>query len=277
MSAGGDVAPVEPRPAASVILVRAAAPGAPEPLEAYLIRRDPAMRFLGGYYAFPGGKVDPHDASAEALARCHGLAPEEAAQCFVADAKVPPLAYWVAAVRELLEETGILLACEASGRAIDPGEPPVAAAVSEGRKALIAGQTSFADILARAGWRADLRPLRYLSHFVTPRTSPIRFTARFFLCQVPAGQQPSLFTEEASEAFWLHPGEGWRRFMAGEMAMAEPAQFSLGYLAQFRSLEELWAAQDGREKFCGLIDRIEFWRGFDWQKNRWTGPRPEPR
>ena len=41
----------EPRPAASVVLVRAAPPDAPEPIEVYLIRRQKAMRFLGGFYA----------------------------------------------------------------------------------------------------------------------------------------------------------------------------------------------------------------------------------
>jgi hypothetical protein len=56
------------------------------------------------------------------------------------------------------------------------------------------------------------------------------------------------------------------------MAMAEPAEYGLGYLAQFRSLDELWAAQgDGHEKFCGIIDRIEFWAGFDWKAGRWGG------
>src|SRR2546428_576637 len=50
--------PVDPKPAASVVLVREALPGSPEPLEVYMIRRNRNMRFLGGYYAFPGGKVD---------------------------------------------------------------------------------------------------------------------------------------------------------------------------------------------------------------------------
>ena len=70
---------------------------------------------------------------------------------------------------------------------------------------------------------------------------------------MPADQAPALFTEETSEAFWIHPGEGYRRFVAGEMKMAEPAEYGLGYLAQFRSLDELWAAHaDGRHKFHGV-------------------------
>jgi 8-oxo-dGTP pyrophosphatase MutT (NUDIX family) len=261
---------VEPKPAASVVLVREAPPGAPEPIEVYMIRRQKAMRFLGGFYAFPGGKVDPGDGTAAALARCHGLTAAQAAALFPGHGALPPLAFWVTAVRELLEESGVLLACDAGGAPLDVRARGVAAAVEAARTRLMGGAGSFAEILADAGWRCDLRPLRYLSHFVTPRSSPIRFSARFFLCRLPADQAPVLYTEETSEGFWIHPREGYRRFATGEMAMAEPAEYGLGYIGQFESLEELWAAQaDGREKFRGTIDRIEFWQDFDWKANRW--------
>ena len=123
----------------------------------------------------------------------------------------------------------------------------------------------------------DLRPLRHLSHFITPRSSPIRFSARFFLCPLPAGQEPRLFTEETSEGFWIAPGEGYRRFLADEMKMAEPAEYGLGYLAQFESLDGLWAAHaDGQHKFHGIVDRIDaFWEGFDWKQNRFPLRSPE--
>ena len=68
--------PVAPRPAASVLLVRA---GERAPLEVFMVRRSKAMRFMAGYYAFPGGKVDPADAAPELLARCRGIAPSDAA------------------------------------------------------------------------------------------------------------------------------------------------------------------------------------------------------
>src|SRR5947207_703105 len=63
------VPPVEPKPAASVLLVRDAPAGAPEPLEVYMIRRNRGMKFLGGYYAFPGGKVDPAEVEPHPLHR----------------------------------------------------------------------------------------------------------------------------------------------------------------------------------------------------------------
>ena len=262
--------PAEPRPAASVLLVREAV-DAREPLEVYMIRRNRGMKFLGGYYAFPGGKVDPADAMSESLARCWGLTTEMAEGLFPATAGAPALAFWMTAVRELLEESGVLLACDRHGRPIDAAQPDEAAAIERCRKALMAGEAPFADLLAREGWYADVRPLAYLSHFVTPRTSPIRFAARFFLGALPRGQHPRLFTEEASEGFWIHPGEGYRRFVAGQMAMAEPAEYALGYLAQFPSLDELRVASaDSREKFHGIVHRIDsFWANFDWKANRW--------
>jgi 8-oxo-dGTP pyrophosphatase MutT (NUDIX family) len=262
-------APVEPRPAASVVIVRDAATGSPEPLEVWMIRRKQSMKFLGGYYAFPGGRVDADDGAAEALACCHGIDVAAAEATFPGHDGGPALAFWVTAVRELLEESGILLACDAAGRAIDGRSPAVRAAIAGLRKELMAG-AALPALLAGEGWSCDLRPLRYLSHFITPASSPIRFTARFFLCRPPADQAPALFTEETSEAFWIHPGEGYRRFVAGDMAMAEPAEYGLGYLAQFRSLDELWAAHaDGRHKFHGVVDRIHgFWKDFDWKQNR---------
>jgi 8-oxo-dGTP pyrophosphatase MutT (NUDIX family) len=263
------VTPVEPKPAASVLLVRPAPADAPEPIEVYMIRRNRGMKFLGGYYAFPGGKVDAADASLESVSCCRGLTTEEAERV-CPDGGVPAIAYWVTAVRELLEETGLLLVCDADGRPIDANSPAVAPLVEDVRRRLMAGEP-FADLLAGRGWFCDLRPLRYLSHFITPRSSPIRFSARFFLCPVPDGQAPRLYTEETSEGFWIAPGEGYRRYLATEMAMAEPAEYGLGYLAQFASLDALWDAHaDRRHKFHGIIDRIDvFWEGFDWKANRW--------
>jgi 8-oxo-dGTP pyrophosphatase MutT (NUDIX family) len=265
--------PVEPKPAASVVLVRDAAPGSPEPLEVYMIRRNRNMRFLGGYYAFPGGKVDPADGAPEALARCRGMDSAEAEGLFTGHAGTPALAFWVTAVRELLEESGIMLACDKDGRAFDPATAKTRDAIERCRKALMSGEAPFTELIAREGWYCDLRSLRYLSHFITPTSSPIRFTARFFLMPSPSGQEPRLFTEETSEGFWIFPGEGYRRFLSGDMKMAEPGEYGLGYLAQFASVAELMAVhRDGRHKFQGIADRLDVaWSSFDWKQNRFPG------
>jgi 8-oxo-dGTP pyrophosphatase MutT (NUDIX family) len=74
-------APVRPRQAASVILLR----GGGEALEVLLVRRTPKARFMGGVWVFPGGAVDEVEGSGDEAHRA-------------------------AAVRELHEEASIEIA-----------------------------------------------------------------------------------------------------------------------------------------------------------------------
>lgn len=267
------VNPVVPKPAASVILVR---PGRREPVEVYLIRRREGMRFLGGFYAFPGGKVDDADAAPETLARSRGSSPVMQGNGLQGWDGVPAAAYWVTAIRELFEETGILMACDSAGTSVDLTGALPTTPVARWRRALVTNEATLTRLLAGAGWFYDLAPLRYLSHFITPASIPIRFTARFFLAPLPPGQAPQLFLEETSEGFWLGAREGSRRFQAGKMAMAEPAEYALGYLAQFDGYQALWQAHaDGQHKFHGILDRIEFYgEGYDWTTGTWRSNKP---
>jgi len=222
-----------------------------------MIRRQLSMRFLGGYYAFPGGKVDPEDGASDIFDRCRGITEAEAGRLLPSENGVPALAYWVAAARELLEETGVLSACDATGRPIAAGHPDDAARIDALREAHMAQREPLSGLLAAHDWYLDVGPFRYLSHFITPPSSPIRFTARFFLAPVPMGQSPRHFREEASESFWVAPGEGFRRHRSGEWAMAEPADSGLGYLAQFDSIGAIWAAHEDRHhKFHGIFHRV---------------------
>ncbi len=247
--------PVAPKPAASVLLVR---PGERAPVEVYMIRRQKSMRFLGGFYAFPGGRVDPDDGAPEILRRCRGVTDVQAERLVPRAGALPALAFWVAAARELLEETGVLMACDAAGRPVAESSPGAAARLDALRTAHMAQHAPLHGLLEAEDWYLDLSPLRYLSHFITPPSSPIRFTARFFLAPVPGGQSPRLFGEEASEAFWVEAAEGFRRHRTGEWSMAEPADSGLGYLAQFDAIDAVWAAHDdGRHKFHGILDRVE--------------------
>ena len=248
-------APVLPRPASSVVLVRT---GEACPIEVYMIRRQKSMRFLGGYYAFPGGKLEREDGGPAMFDRCRGLEPAAAERAFSSRDGIPALTFWVSAARELLEETGVLVARDEDGRAIDAQDRAVARRVETMRQALVADRAPLHGLLTEEGWYLDLAPFRYLSQFVTPPSSPIRFTARFFLAPVPAGQAARLIEDEASEGFWIDPAEGYRRFHGGGMPMAEPAYSGLAYLAEFESLDALWVAHaDGEPKFHGINDRLD--------------------
>jgi 8-oxo-dGTP pyrophosphatase MutT (NUDIX family) len=95
--------PVEAQDAATTVLMRDTSVGP----EVYLLRRHARMAFAAGRYAFPGGRVDPRDGE-EAL-RWTGPPPAEWANRLSCTAPVAS-GLVCAAVRELFEESGVLLA-----------------------------------------------------------------------------------------------------------------------------------------------------------------------
>src|SRR5690242_783656 len=105
--------PVEPRLASTVVLLR-------EPFEAYLIRRVATMAFAASMYVFPGGGVDPRDATVHP--GWAGPAPRDWAARLRLEESVARSVV-CAAVREVFEESGVLLAgpdpdtvvCDVSG------------------------------------------------------------------------------------------------------------------------------------------------------------------
>jgi len=58
-----------PRPAATVILLR----GGGEGLEVLLVKRNPASKFMGGAWVFPGGAVDRNDGEGQPALRAAAL------------------------------------------------------------------------------------------------------------------------------------------------------------------------------------------------------------
>src|SRR5262245_58201471 len=105
--------PVVPIPAATVVVLREGAAG----LEVLLTHRPATMAFAAGMHVFPGGRVDADDASAELSVRS-AVGPEDAAIRLGGDlAPDAALGAHVAAIRELWEESGILLADTAAAPA----------------------------------------------------------------------------------------------------------------------------------------------------------------
>ena len=98
---------VQPRNASTVVLLR---PGDNGDFEILLTRRPSQMRFLGGYYVFPGGAVHRDDYSSKVLERCRGLSANDAQRILGTDDNAnQALGHWVAVFRELFEEVGVLL------------------------------------------------------------------------------------------------------------------------------------------------------------------------
>lgn len=140
------MAGVPPREAASVLLLR----DGPDGLETWLLRRVPKMAFAPGMSVFPGGGVDPVDATGERSAR----EAEVAAQLGVPAEHAAVLLR--TAAREIAEETDVRLPLEAMhpwARWITPDSEPrrydtyffVAVVPDGGMAAAVTGEASHAD------------------------------------------------------------------------------------------------------------------------------------
>ena len=237
-----------PRAAATVVLVRESAAG-PEVL---LLRRNRATGFVPGAYVFPGGRVDAADGE-DALAECwDGLTREDAAGRLGLgpDADPPAIAYYGAAVREAVEETGLLPGVVA-GRGAGGGELS-GKAVRDAREALLGEGVPFARVLRRLGARLDGAAVEYIAHWVTPVVEPRRYDTRFFAARVPRGAAVVYDEREMTDAVWLTPHAALARHRDGRLPMIFPTIRTLEDLCDFETVDELLAYYRSR-----VITRVQ--------------------
>lgn len=229
------------RLAATVILAR-------PPFEVYLTRRSGRSAFAPDAFVFPGGTIEDQDASEAVQARTLGLDPERVRGEFRATipddlgSDEPPVelhtarALMVAALRELFEEAGVLLARTAAGDPVAAG-PPECNGLEEDRTAMRAGSLTFAQFLARRNWYADARALALFSHWITPRSEPRRYNTHFFFAQAPSDQAALADAFETHDGIWIAPAQALERYRAGSMHLVYPTIKHLARLSRFDSTE----------------------------------------
>lgn len=226
--------PARLRDSAVVVLVRG---DTASERQVFWVRRGERVTFSGGFYAFPGGKVDRADAEVPIRSCPPG---EEAIR--------------VCAIRETFEEAGVLLA---------PGAERLGPERLRALRAEILAGGSFAAILAREGIELDGSLLAPAGRWVTPDFSPVRFDARFFLARLPPGQEAGIVPGELSDGGWVHPREALDRWEAGTALLHPPNHHALATLAGFppeAALPRLRNPPYQGPDF--VVDRIEFQRGF---------------
>jgi 8-oxo-dGTP pyrophosphatase MutT (NUDIX family) len=188
-----------PRPSASVILVR----DAPAGLETFMVRRHAQSRVAPSAFVFPGGTVRSDDAlpvdfAPSLSARSDTPVPAEEARAF-----------YVAAVRELFEEAGVLLVRGEPGQllGVDDSDVVLQERLAAARLALQARELSLAQLLRERGWQPAFDELVPFSHWVTPDLLSARFDTRFFIAHMPPRQSALHCTIETSEGIWLRPAD----------------------------------------------------------------------
>jgi 8-oxo-dGTP pyrophosphatase MutT (NUDIX family) len=226
--------------ASTIVVVRPEHNGG---IEVLMTRRRPEMQFLGGFLVFPGGGVENEDCSDKMLSLCRGLTRSDAQRILGADiAPEMSLGHWVAAVRELFEETGVHFFIDEQGIAPDISQVDIAKRLSEKRRALSKGDFLLPQLLESEGLFCDLGRLTYLFHRITPEKYSTRFDTRFYLAALPNNQSPLISSEEVSESLWLAPQTALDEAASGKFPMMPPTLISLRTLAEHGSWQNLCAA-----------------------------------
>jgi 8-oxo-dGTP pyrophosphatase MutT (NUDIX family) len=240
--------PAEPRHAATVILVRPALPSAPgaTAYETFMVRRPAGSAFAPDVYVFPGGTLRRDDALPPD-APPTGLDPLEAHERLggASGAGLPApaesFALWIAALRELFEEAGVLLALDRQGEPVRFLDAAPTARFAAYRNALQAGEVSLWEVAAREGLVLAPERLAYWAHWITPLSRPRRFNTRFFLAVLPAGQEALHCAVETTDGLWLSPSTALASHAAREFPLVFVTLAHLRRLAGFLTLEALWS------------------------------------
>jgi 8-oxo-dGTP pyrophosphatase MutT (NUDIX family) len=236
-----------PRPAATVIVVRDGLEG----FEVLMLRRNLNSDFVGGAYVFPGGGVDDADATAEAEELVAGITDDAASERL--DLPSGGLAYYVACLRELFEEAGLLVARDRDGQLLRFDDDAVTARFAEHRRQVNDRQRRFLEVMSQEGLTLDASALEYIAHWVTPVGPPRRYDTRFFVALAPESQKAAHDQGETVADAWIRPTEALARHRAGELEMIFPTIRNLEAIQHLGTAAEVLA----HARSCSDIPRIE--------------------
>ena len=231
-------APAKPRDAATVLALRDTDAGP----EVFMVRRDSRMGFLGGAHVFPGGALDEADCGAALQSQASGFeAVGSLSRLHPDPARANGLL--LAAVRELFEESGILLARGGDGDWVDLDEEgPRAERLKAAREQLSRHEGDFGATVVAEKLAIDVSGLRLFAHWITPEREKKRFDTRFFLARAPERQSARHCDVESSAGEWITPAAALARYFAREIELVPPTIASLESLAGFDSVDAALAA-----------------------------------
>jgi len=204
--------PVPIRPAATIMLLR----DTPE-FQVLMVKRHHQIDFASGALVFPGGKTHDGDhdpAWSEWTVGWGGLDADQRA-------------LRIAAVREVYEEAGVLLACDRAGEPFG-GDDRAGAA----REAVSKDERPFLDLVRELDLRLNLDALTVFARWITPSMMPKRFDTWFYLARANSDQLAVCDGWETVDVEWIAPGDAIRLAAAGERTVIFPTRMNLQLLAE---------------------------------------------
>ena len=227
---------VQPRMASAIMLLRdmpASRDGQGQGIEVFMVRRVIQSDFMPNVYVFPGGSVSKDDYATEVADDvCEAVAasPADPEGRTAAGKGVR-----AAAIRELFEEAGVLLAYR-DGEILPIPEEQVAHFDSY-RQAFQQRSGSLEEMARAERLVLATDRLGYFAHWITPEGMPKRFDTHFFITTAPAEQQAAHDRLETSEGIWIAPAEALARFERDEFPLVFATIYQLRELTAFDSVK----------------------------------------
>ena len=233
--------PVEPKLAATVVLLRKRVLDLESDdnceFEVFMAKRHKNARFMSEHHVFPGGGIDEQDLNKESRARLVGI--DENVINNLKEICEDPENLWIIAIRELFEETGILIATDKTGESLRKIEEK-SKKLKKYQKSLQKKRKTMTDVLIKENLYYDANNLRYFGRLITPKLSPIRFDTQFFLCKFPQNQNINLFSDELTEGLWGSPKQILEQYKKRQIKLIFPQYSTLQRLQKFKSIQEVF-------------------------------------
>ncbi|MEN8211901.1 MAG: hypothetical protein ABFR31_09295 [Thermodesulfobacteriota bacterium] len=204
-------------------------------LEIYLLKRSTKSGFMDGMYVFPGGTVDEQDRRLSDWQNSIDLSKSRIEQRLCNDTfdAEEALAFGVAAIRETLEEAGVLIA-SSKGKTQDNFKQMASLRMEKGLL-----KEWFKPRIQTDNWILLLSSLGCWSHWISPRNMKKRFNTRFFIAIMPDNQTCEPDNIETKHGIWLTPKAALEQNLTAQTPLSPPTVVTLTQLSKFSDLAEL--------------------------------------
>ena len=218
-------------------------------MEVLLCRRAERGDHNSGAWVFPGGLVDAGDRQAHAC--CAGLDDAAASRCL--GLAQGGLDYFVAAVRECFEESGLLFATDGTGDLVRT-DADASSGLAAWRGPLHRGERQLRELCQEAGLRLAVDRLVYLSHWLTPLGRAKRFDTRFFIARAPVVQTGAHDGTEVVEQRWMRPADALASGAA--LKLMTPTLKTIELIARYDNVHALLAWAEAPREVPLLMPRV---------------------
>lgn len=219
------------RLASSLIITR----GTDDDPEIFLVRRNPELRFMGGYWAFPGGTVMTED--------------------YLSDYESMDITFSRCALRELFEETGILIN--------DIGKDLSNRERAHLRNELLESTSTEKWLKILDAMPIEYDDLVHICELTTPSFSPVIYNTRFFHIPLNRNTEPDVIEGELVDGGFFKPADAVTKWERGELHIAPPVLFLLKLMTGNKLSDFIKEADKNTRKFSeGSLHPVYFVPGI---------------